>query len=226
MSSRNYGMGRIAAPDARDARFRLATVTPKLAAASTRYWRTGPVLDQGPFPHCVGFSWAQFIASAPMMTKLPRYSYPSDLYRSAQDMDEWEGNAYDGTSVRGGVKALQSQGRIAEYLWSTDADEVRRYVLSRGSVVMGTNWYSQMFTPEAHDGYLVPEGAWVGGHAWLVVGFSSKRQSFRLLNSWGLKWGHGGRAWIRMRHMHQLLSEPGAECCSALELKTPTTAAV
>ncbi len=78
-----------------------------------------------------------------------------------------------------------------------------------------------MFTPEATDGYLVPEGAWAGGHAWLIIGFSEKRQSFRMLNSWGEKWGsEKGRAWIRMRHMHQLLSEPGAEACSALELKT------
>lgn len=219
MSTRNYGLGRIAAPDARDAVFRLASVTPKRAAVSTRYWRTGPVLDQGPFPHCVGFSWAQFIASAPFMTKLPRYSYPSDLYRTAQDMDEWEGNAYDGTSVRGGVKALQSQGRISGYLWSTDVDEIRRYVLSRGPVVMGTDWYSSMFTPESFDGFLVPEGAWAGGHAWLVVGFSATRQAFRMLNSWGPGWSSGGRAWIRMRHLHQLLSEPssGAEACSALE---------
>lgn len=189
--SRDFGLGRIPAPDPRDARHPLTLVTPLRATVATRYWRCGPVLDQGSTPHCVAYAWSQFIRSAPFMSILP-LEYEQNLYARAQILDEFPGEDYDGTSVRGGVKAVQEQGRVSEYLWSNDADEVRRYVLSRGPIVAGTDWFEEMFFPELNKGYLVPDGPLVGGHAWLIVGFSEKRRAFRMLNSWGTSWGTKG----------------------------------
>lgn len=218
---RNFGMGRLPAPDPRDSRHQLRTVTPLRAAMATRYWRTGPVLDQGSTSQCVAYSWTQFITSAPLMSKVP-VNYPADLYNRAQQLDEFAGESYEGTSVRGGVKALQEQGRVSEYLWSTDADECRRYVLSRGCAVLGIDWPESFFTPvrKSNGMYLEnPESPIAGGHAILVCGYSEKRKAFRLLNSWGATWGAGGRAWMRFDVLADRLSLPFAEFCSATEVR-------
>ncbi len=36
----------------------------------------------------------------------------------------------------------------------------------------------------------------VGGHAMTVVGYDERRQAFKLINSWGTKWGDNGFGWI------------------------------
>jgi hypothetical protein len=36
----------------------------------------------------------------------------------------------------------------------------------------------------------------VGAHAMVVVGYSKKRNAFKVLNSWGQKWGANGYVWI------------------------------
>lgn len=41
-----------------------------------------------------------------------------------------------------------------------------------------------------------PEGAVVGGHAVLLVGYSVARRAWRVRNSWGAAWGEGGYAWL------------------------------
>ena len=61
--------------------------------------------DQGREGACVGFasSWA--------MSILNRRFYDAGwLYREARKIDEWPGEAYDGTSVRAGVEVLRSVG--------------------------------------------------------------------------------------------------------------------
>lgn len=35
-----------------------------------------------------------------------------------------------------------------------------------------------------------------GGHATTLVGYDDRRQAFKLINSWGPKWGQGGFGWI------------------------------
>ena len=35
-----------------------------------------------------------------------------------------------------------------------------------------------------------------GGHAMTLVGYDERRQAFRVINSWGTKWGVGGFGWI------------------------------
>jgi len=155
------------------------------------------------------------------MTRIP-LGYGKTLYERAQALDEFQGEDYQGTSVRGGVKALQEQQRVSEYLWSTDADEARRYVLSRGCAVLGIDWPESFFTPVQRPSgmYLEdPASAIAGGHAILVCGFSEKRKAFRLINSWSTNWGESGRAWIHFDVMREMLSRPFAEFCSALEIK-------
>lgn len=210
------GLGRLPAADERDAQFRMAS--PPLTLPAYRYYSTGPVLDQGAYPYCVGYAWRQWLSSALLKTKTGPTA--PTIYSEAQKVDEWPGEDYGGTSVRGGAKVLQTLGHISNYVWAWDALTVKNFILSgQGTTVVGSNWYEDMFTPN-QDGFLTPTGPLVGGHAYLIVGFSQDRNAFRMINSWGRVWGESGRAWVRYEDLQLLISQDG-EACTAYEKVVP-----
>lgn len=212
-----FGLGRRPAPDIRDRNFPLrALLAPpeELVVPEFKHWVPGPVLDQGSKPHCVGFAWKQWLQATPVRTKTG--PAPADIYYAAQLIDEWPGTNYDGTSVRAGAKILEQEGRFVEYRWADDLDTLRLWVLTRGPVVLGTDWYISMFDPDKH-GYVKLEGSVVGGHAYLCIGYSSYRQAYRCINSWGKGWGQWGRFWVAEADMNMLLSNQG-EACAAIEV--------
>ncbi len=215
------GLGRFAAVDPRDKRHPLQLLLPrKRVALTSKTWRHATPLDQGQTSRCVAFAWASFLGAVPIQTKkgVRDDAYLNATYKQAQALDEWPGDQYNGTSVRAGAKALQQQGHIAEYLWGTTVDELRQFVLTRGTVVVGSDWYEEMFFPEHHDGHLVHEGAVAGGHAWLVIGYNASKKAFVMMNSWGKNWGKDGTALVSEDVMNNLLGA-GAEMCSAVECK-------
>ena len=212
----DYGLGRIIAQDDRDHKFLMAAVIANKPTPAYRYLRTGAVLDQGTTSSCVGHAWAGFLMAAPTMT---RNVDPFDLYHGAQRNDEWDGEQYDGSSVRGGAKYLQDQGRLSSYVWAFEAQTVADFILAgHGTVVVGTNFYDQMFRPDTH-GFVQPFGRIVGGHAYLLCGYSRTRGVFRIQNSWSTAWGEHGRAWITGEHMDALIRSDG-EACAAVEVRT------
>lgn len=208
-----YGLGRHFAPDDRDTNYRMSALLADEPLPRYRYWRAGRVLDQGSYPHCVGFSWRKFLEAAPMMTKTG--PTPQHIYHEAQKIDEWPGEDYAGTSVRAGVKVLHRLGHIQEYRWAFSTDDIFRWVLTRGPVIVGTPWLRDMFYPD-REGYIKPTGAHSGGHAYTLVGASRVRGAFRILNSWGRGWGQWGRAWIAGEDLAVLMSDWG-EACTATE---------
>jgi Papain family cysteine protease len=214
------GFGRLIAPDARDLAHPMRALTKRLALPESRLWQSfrGYVLDQGQTPHCVGFAWAGFLEAAPFMHQLANVD-GDRFYTLAQTLDEWPGADYDGTSTRGGAKALQSLGLITgEYVWAQTEEDVWRFVLTRGPVVTGTTWLTGMLDTD-RDGYLHATGGEEGGHDWLIIGASKARNAYRLQNSWGTSWGQLGRAWIRREDYEQLLETLGGDACSATEIK-------
>lgn len=208
------GFGRRYAPDERDRRHLMTSVLAEPPTVPFRYFRTGPVLDQGSTSSCVGHAWAAFLQAAPVMT---RQVDPFVLYHGAQQHDEWEGEQYDGSSVRGGAKYLQSLGLLERYVWAFDAETVSAFLLSgSGTVVVGTDWTADMMRPDTR-GIITSSGPVVGGHAYLITGYHRARGMFRLLNSWGSDWGQRGRAWIQGEHLDRLLRAQG-EACTAVEV--------
>ena len=215
----DYGLGRLPAPDIRDRGFPMRRLIAPRVVAKTKFYTSGPVLDQGATSTCVGHAWRQWLTSSPVRTK--NGPDPFTIYREAQKVDEWPGEDYEGTSVRAGVKYLQTSGHISTYVWAFDADTVRNYILSSAgsSVVLGPNWYGSMFTPDQY-GYLNISGAVAGGHAYTLIGYSNLRESFRVVNSWGRGWGEDGRAWIRFADVDRLIKEDG-EAAAATEQPVP-----
>lgn len=215
------GFGRLLALDQRDALHPMRKLTRRLELPASRLWSATRtyVLDQGDTPHCVGFAWAGFLEAAPFAHALTADD-GHRFYALAQQHDEWPGTDYDGTSTRGGAKALASLGLIAgEYVWAQSEEDVWRFVLGRGPVVTGSVWLTGMFTPDA-KGYLKLTGGEEGGHDWLILGASATRKAYRMQNSWGAGWGDNGRAWIKREDYRALLETLGGDACSAVEVLT------
>ena len=192
-------------------------------------WPLKTWLDQGSEGACVGFGIAHELAATPAVIPVTD-EYALAIYRRAQQLDPWEGEAYSGTSVLAGMKAVQEiknewgEQLIPEYRWTFGLDELIRVLGRKGPMILGINWYSGMFETDA-NGYIHKTGELAGGHCILARGQSIKyispgdKVSFNnvdldqsyvtLHNSWGVNWGKAGTAKISLRDLQDLLGEWG-----------------
>jgi hypothetical protein len=225
INSLPHSLGRVYIEDKRDLNYLIKNNQRTLQQISTppkvltqRYWdANGWWGDQGNKPQCVGYSWAHWLEDGPIQQSgIPPIIKPFDIYKNAQKLDEWYGENYDGTSVRGAVKYLKKIGKVKSYYWAFDVQTLSETILKLGPVVVGTNWYNGMFYPNK-NGLIKISGQMVGGHAYLINGVDTKTKQFRIKNSWGKSWGNGGHAFISFNDMSRLIKENG-EICLAIEL--------
>lgn len=115
--------------------------------------------DQGQEGACVGF------ATARALTMIERKRFDGrDIYHRAQKIDEWPGEAYEGTSVRAGIDVVREEGPrqikrgvtldpnpdhgIAVNRWATSMDDVYTCLksprLERQGVVAFMNSWGQL----------------------------------------------------------------------------------
>lgn len=215
--SRYRGLGRLHAPDVRDQNYPMRALLAAPEPLVSRTWRTVMVRDQGQTSQCVGYGWRGWMDCAPIMDS-PRVGIqPTQIYVSAQLADEWAPTPHDGTSVRAAAKVLQTAGLIASYHWAQSLVDVQQWLCQQGPVVLGTLWTEAMFTPD-DEGFVTPDGPLVGGHCYLAVGISVKRQAVRCVNSWGRGWGESGRFWLRFNDLAGFLGADG-EAAAAVEQK-------
>lgn len=211
-------------PDPRDAAYPVrallaATPSPRVS----RYWHQGGWWgDQGATSQCVAYSLVHWLEDGPVTQRAgpPPIVDPVVLYAEAQRLDEYPGEDYAGTSVRGGAKALQRRGFIRSYHWASTVDEIAEAILELGPVVVGTDWYADMMRPDPDDGLLSRTGGIAGGHAYVLNGHTRRTRLFRVKNSWGRGWSQHGNAWLHQDDLEQLLADQG-EALLALET-TPT----
>lgn len=206
--------------------------------SSQRSWRTGAILNQGlitcpladtehPFCReqgfCVGMGIRGFLSADPMRTSVG----PSglDFYHAAQDLDEWPGIDYSGTSVRGGMKVLQKQGRVLTYAVPATPSEAANWLLKHGTLVAGIDWTDSMFYPD-RNGFIAPSGDIIGGHCLLVSLIDSRSRFpdewiYGGPNSWGRGWNPllNGRWRMRGRDFHKLIWEQWGELFAAEEVR-------
>lgn len=211
--------GRKHAPDARDKNFLMAAPLHQFAEVidrpvkkTYRLWWKG---DQGQTSQCVGYAWHALLRALPMLQRQPEADV---IYRAAQTLDEWPGEDYDGTSVRGGAKYLLQEGRIKFYRWALNVADIVGWLAFRGPVVLGTEWTYTMFYPDKTG--LVKVGSLtnsVGGHAFVAIGFDDIERRIICQNSWGKTWGVKGRFSISYDDMAVLLTA-GGEACAPSEV--------
>jgi hypothetical protein len=175
-------------------------------------WSVPVMLDQGNEGACVGFGWAHELAARPAPVPNITNQTGFTIYHRAQQLDEWAGEDYEGSSVLGGAKAVTEMGYIHEYRWALGPgaeaaeNDLALAVGYKGPAVMGTYWYNDMFNPDA-DGYLRPTGGIAGGHCYLVHGYNLKR-GYKVWNSWGT----GFYGYITPADMITLLANDGEAC--------------
>lgn len=193
------------------------TPTPTIAGLTSKYWDDNVWWgNQGNTPQCVGYAWAHWIADGPVVhSGIQPPVNPTLIYQQAQLVDEWPGTNYNGTSVRGGAKYLNSTGKIGNYYWAYDVQTLVNTLLQIGPVVVGTNWYYNMFYPNS-NGVISIGGSLAGGHAYVINGVDTVNRLFRIKNSWGQSWGKTGHAFISFTDMTRLINERG-EICLAIE---------
>lgn len=172
-------------------------------------WSLGTQLDQGQTPACTGFSTAEELAARPVVVHDVTNDLGTRIYKRAQQLDEYPGEDYEGSSVLGAMKAATEMGYYSEYRWALGPgakkaeEDLALAVGHHGPAVIGSNWYEGMFDANS-DGYLVVEGGVAGGHAWVVTRFHVNK-GYWTPNSWG----GAGQGWVSRADMVRLLDEQG-----------------
>jgi hypothetical protein len=173
------------------------------------------VLDQGQTPHCVGFGGAQFGNTNPVDDK-----YTNDdghaIYYECKVIDG-EPNAEDGSSVHSLARVLKNRGRIGAYAWASDTATIIAWLRSKGPVVVGTDWYNDMFYPDA-SGLVTPTGGIAGGHCFVCVGVNSDGSILEFLNSWSQGWAKKGHFYIKTTDFQNKLLNANGEAVTTMEL--------
>lgn len=218
-------LGRVFRPDNRDMNFQMKSLLPtKLTTNTYKYWCPNFWWgNQENTPYCVAFSWAHWLAEGPITQIRQRVingNIPIDttyLYNEAQKNDDWEGEDYDGTSVRAGAKILKRDGFISGYTWAWDIETIKTALLTKGPLVVGTWWTYDMFFPNS-NGIITFTGQKMGGHAYLLDGINLNKKLIRIKNSWGKGWGKNGFAYISFDDMEKLILDQG-EACLAIEME-------
>ena len=229
------GLGRRFAPDARDHPMRamLPRALAPLPTHKTWHFR-GAVLDQGATGTCTAHAAAHFYRAEPIQHR--HDLDPFQLYREAVLLDEWTDNDAEaqitdntqlqwGSSGRGVVKALEARGLVKEYVWAQTLREAVEWVLTRGPVLIGTNWYDGMFNP-TREGFvkIAPNDTIAGGHETLIRGVNTTKGFALVVNSWGPRWNKAatecpdGHFLIAFEDLERLFHEDG-DAVSPIETK-------
>ena len=186
-------------------------------------------LDQGHTNHCVGNGCAQWGNTSPVNDNYDEQA-AANIYYAAKVIDGDPGSE-EGTYVRSGMKVLQNMKRLAAYARPSNLDDLANWILTKGPVTVGTNWYESMFTlgpdhrAQIDESVISPETGKpvAGGHCYLVLGYDPGRASreFECLNSWGSRWGDNGHFFLAKADLNRLVfTEPGEAWCS-VELPLP-----
>lgn len=204
----DYAFGRLQEFDERSRKFAIRSVLRDRPRRS-KIWRCNTFLNQGTEGACVGFSIAHEAAAAPVVVKGITNADGLKVYHMAQDLDEYDGSDYSGTSLLAGMKAGKKLKWYLEYRWAFGEDDLALAVGYAGPAVAGINWHKGMLTPDA-NGFIHPTGKVVGGHAILVRGYIASDDGYYILhNSWGKDWGISGECYLAHADMAKLLHDHG-----------------
>lgn len=206
--------------DEKSRSFPIRQLIPTTVKPRSYTWRCPIFLDQGQEGACAGFAVSHEAAARPVTVLGLTDIIAREVYRRAQQIDEWPGESYEGTSVLAAVKSGRERGWYSEFRWAFGLDDLVMALGYKGPAILGLNWYEGMFQPDA-NGFIRPTGSLLGGHAILANAVSVTKRYVRLHNSWGSDWGTGGGCLISFDDLDRLLREQGEACIPVLR-RLPT----
>lgn len=184
----------------------------------TQLWPCSVYLDQGSEGACTGFAVSHEAAASPVRVRGITNDVARQVYRRAQQLDEWPGENYSGSSVLAAMKAGQERGWYSEYRWAFGEEDLALAISYSGPAVLGINWYEGMSRPD-RDGLIHPTGRQTGGHAILCRGYNATTKLYRLRNSWSFRWGVRGDCFISAAELSALLQNSGEACIPVVRQK-------
>ena len=180
------------------------------------------ILDQGKEGACTGFGLAAVVNFQRRLKyggKIPLVS-PRMFYEMARRFDEWTGDNYEGSSIRGALRGFLNSGVCLEREWPYNAVDAEVLTLNRSraarNIVLGAYYRVQpriadmhaaihetgavYSSARVHTGWYEPMNGRInpqpllpqGGHAFAIIGYNA--EGFWVQNSWGPGWGHDGIA--------------------------------
>jgi hypothetical protein len=218
--------------DPRSLNYRIGAYAGTALPTTGRLWRTGRVLDQGAEGACVGFACAAEAAATPRpVLGADTNDYARAWYLRAQDLDEWPGRSYSGTSVLAGCLVGRERRLWSGFRWAKSAEEFAAGIVHPrgGPGLAGVTWHADSYDTDA-NGVLRSGGPVVGGHALCFPGFIPERPTaymrsrlralglldgflsvgepcFVAINSWGHGFGRNGLALVPVSLMRQWVAE-------------------
>lgn len=200
-----------------DPRSRNFAFTPT-AAPPTRpvKWRHyGPILDQGSIGSCTANALDQLLNTAPAKRRGQQFTETDALELYHQETILQGGDIYPPADPGGSGLAVcqtaRNMGLITEYAHVFGIEHARGVIPERPFLV-GSNWYTSMFTPDGYGNVSV-SGKIEGGHEYLCTGYDPKTETWRFVNSWGTSWpggtGPAGMFFMNSETFSLLLDQQG-----------------
>ncbi|HDK37462.1 MAG TPA: peptidase C1 [Thiolapillus brandeum] len=203
-------------PDLRDWMYEPALIQLKKQLPPPRDQK---ILNQRSEGACTGFALAAAINLLYSKSNEDIRVSPRMLYEMAKRHDEWPGEDYDGSSLRGAIKGWSNMGVCRDELWpyrvSRKGDLTVRRAKEARNHTLGAYYRLRpqishyhaalneagviVVSAMAHAGWDNPENGRIrkqdeldGGHAFAVVGYDA--EGFWVQNSWTAEWGDNGLA--------------------------------
>ncbi len=179
------------------------------------------ILNQGTEGACTGFGLAGAINLLNAKRNNQVRVSPRMLYEMARKFDEWEGEAYSGSSCRGAIKGWASMGVCEEFCWpykpsmpgslnlaaakNARSNTIGAYyrmtpriadfhaaLNETGTIFCSANVHAGWSQNQVRSGEIPLFQERTGGHAFTLVGYNEK--GFWVQNSWGERWASAGIA--------------------------------
>jgi len=215
------GLGHFPHKDSRDALFTMGdNLNDVIEVPDATVWERGDSTDQGREGACVGFGWGNWHNCKPKgyMNQVDN-TYCFGIYRRAQENDAWPGTDYEGTSVRAGAKTMLERFLLDTYLWARSLDELDAWLLTKGPVVVASNWYRSMDTLTSSNFVQVDVNSGVrGGHCYLLYG-KDEQNRYYFQNSWGDDYGDGGSFYMSLNGLKALWNFGQFEAVTAVQTR-------
>jgi len=188
--------------------------------------RIAQILDQGEDGACTGFALAAAINHLLRHNReldaaaARRRVSPHMLYTMARRHDEWPGEDYEGSSLRGALRGFYNCGACTDEHWPPGQEDLT-LASARDARLTTLGAYYRLrpnlsdyhaaisetgviyVSASVHEGWEEPRDGHIrlaggdagGAHAFVIVGYTDT--GFWIQNSWGPDWGKGGLAhWL------------------------------